>query len=389
VADFGVTPTGFVAKPLETILAEMGADLRATIASGINLETVSPTGQILGTVAGQISKVWEVTEDVYHAGQTSADGYSLDAVCALTGTTRSPGVPSTVTLTLNLEPGASIPADSRVQVAGDATAVFRTRALVENLGATAANFSVEASAETYGPTVANTGTITVILDSVVGWNTVTNPGDAILGSLVQDDPSLRASREEELARGGSTTIDAIRTDLLDVKDVTTAQVVENDTDATVDSIPAHSIEAIVVGGNDADVAKALWDSKPPGTGTYGTTTTVVLDDTGVAHSVSFTRPANVDIWVDVTITGADPLSYVGDDAVKAALIAYQASLPVGSDVIRKRLEAVVFGLGGIKGVPEADVAVLIGLVDPPVLTTNIAINSRQRAVLDTARIDVS
>jgi uncharacterized phage protein gp47/JayE len=389
VAEYGVTDLGFAIKPLEVIKAEMEADLKANISSGINLETVSPNGQLLGTIAGQVSKAWEMGEDVYHAGQTSASGYSLDSVAALTGTLRSPGLPSTGTVTVNLEAGASVPADSRIAVEDNPTAVFRLLTAVENTGGSAADFDVEVYSDEYGPILGNAGTLTVILDPVVGWNTVTNAEDMTLGQLRQSDADLRESRVEELARGGNSTVDSIRTDVLDVAGVTAVQVRENTTDATVDSIPAGFIEVIVTGGEEQDIGDAIWDSVGAATGTYGSETVIVRDAQGVYHTVYFTRPTEVEIWLDVTITGANPISFVGEGAVKAALIAYQESRPSGTDVVRNRLEAVVFGLGGVSDSNDADVTVLLSTTNPAAGTSNIVIGTREIADLDTARIIVN
>lgn len=386
---FGVTPTGFVKKALTDIVDEMQADLRALVSAGLNLETVSPTGQILGTIAGQLSKVWDVAEETFHASRPSASGFALDGVAALTGTTRRPGTPSTVTLTLTLNAGVTVPALSRVAVAGDASRVFRLRAAATNPGAVPANIDAIAEAEEAGPTVANTGTLTVIADSVAGWTAVTNAADATLGQEIALDAELRATREEELATGGNSTTDAIRADLLKVSGVTSVQVVENDSDATVDSIPAHSLEAIVVGGDDTEVLQALLRAKSASSGTYGNLSDVVADDYGNLHTVYITRPTPVNIWVVVTISGYDPLAFPGNDAVIAALVGYQETRPPGTDVMIRRLIAQVLALPGIAGRPEADVTMTIGTAPAPVGTANIAITSRQIADLDSSRITIN
>lgn len=388
MADYGVTDTGFVAKPLEVILAEMEADLKATISSTIKLDTTSPNGQILGTIAGQVAKVWEVNEDVYHAGLTSASGYSLDNVAALTGTKRDGGTPSVVPVVLNLDAGTTVPIDSRIQVEDDPNAVFLLRTAVTNPGAVAADINAEAYAQEVGPTVANAGTLTVILDAATGWNTVTNPEDATLGALKDSDPQLRLRREQELARSGNQTVDAIRVAVLDVAEVTSVQVLENDSDVVVDTIPPGHIEVIVLGGSGPDIAQAIFDSKPPGTGTAGSDSEPVYDAQGIAHLIKYTRPTEIDIYIDVTIAGENELTYVGDDAVEAALIAYMEGKPPGVNVIPARLASVVYGLGGIVDAPEAVVTVLVGTTVSTSGAT-ISIGPREIADFDTSRITVS
>jgi uncharacterized phage protein gp47/JayE len=386
--DYGVTPTGFVPKPLTDIKAEMEADLKANISKGVNLETVSPTGQIVGTIAGQIAKVWEMGEGVYHAGQIDSSGYSLKAVAALTGTLADAGEPSTVAVLLNLDAGATVAADSRIQVEDRPDAVFRILADVTNSGISTDDIPAEAYSDEYGPIVANAGTLNVILDAAAGWNAVTNPEDATLGKLEDSDAELRIRREQELALGGDTTVGAIRAAISPLDGVTSVQVIENDTDATVDTVPPHSIEVIVLGGTVAEIAAAILAEKPAGTGTSGNTTEIVPNEQGNLKTIKFTAPTVIDVWVQVTITGGSYLTYVGDDNVKAALIAYQDGKPPGTDVIAGRLAAVVYGLGGVADAPEAVVTVTVGVAPSPV-GSSVSINPRQWADLDTSRINVS
>lgn len=68
-----------------------------------------------------------------------------------------------------------------------------------------------------------------------------------LGSGEESDNVLRTRRVVELGRRGSSTVAAMRADILQVDGVTFCAVYENDTDST-DSAgrPPHSLEAVVL-----------------------------------------------------------------------------------------------------------------------------------------------
>ena len=67
---------------------------------------------------------------------------------------------------------------------------------------------------------------------------------------------------------------------------------ENDTDETnASGLPPHSIELVVYGGLDEEIAKAIHRRKGAGIQTYGNVTVPVVDAAGNIKNISFSRPA--------------------------------------------------------------------------------------------------
>jgi hypothetical protein len=84
--------------------------------------------------------------------------------------------------------------------------------------------------------------------------------------------------------------------------VTRHKLYENDTGSVdINGLPAHSISAIVDGGDVTTIAQTIRGKKGQGVATYGTTTIVVPDTWGNPHPTSFSRPVNVPIYVAITI----------------------------------------------------------------------------------------
>lgn len=375
----GFSSTGFEVKTLEEILDEVAQEQIDSISEELDNGPESPLGHINASHANQDVKLWELGQEAYAACVPSqASGQALDDVCSITGTLRDPATYSQVNCNCTLAAGAYAAGALVAHPTGDPTARFANVAEVVSPGGLVSGILFRA--EDTGPVRANAGTLTVIAQAVSGWTTVTNPLDAALGALAESDTALRQKRELELARRGSTTVDAIRADVLDVSGVTYCTVLENDTDATTANGPPHSIQCVVEGGADAVVAAAIWGSKAAGITAYGSDSENVTDSQGYVRAVGFTRPTTVTVYLNISLT-ADADTYVGDAALKTALAEWgDENHSIGDDVIRSRVIAAVFELAG--GV--IDVTVLqIGTTEGGEVSANLTIAATERADFDT------
>ena len=393
MTDYGVTDTGFVPKTLEVIRAELELEFRAAFGDDTNTSSASVLGQIIGIMATRERIVWELFEAGYD-GQypDSAISRSLTTLAALTGTQRNPATKSTVECTVNVDPGTYAIGTLIASVSGYPDRRFVNIDTVTNAGMSAANVTdITFEAEEAGIVLANSGTLTVRAQAVTGWNSVTNPEDASVGSEEETDEDLRARREDELASAGSTTVDAIRSDVLRTVDgVISCTIVENDTDITVDGVPPHAFEAIVLGpdGYDADddqaVADCIWAAKAGGIRAYGSTTKVVIDSQGFSHNVGFTRPTDKNVYLEFDLSV--DAGWAGGAAFEAAIVAFgDENYGSGDDVIRSRLIAAAFEVEGVNDVT----ALRLGFTASPVGTSNLSIALREIARLDTSRITVT
>jgi len=209
--------------------------------------------------------------------------------------------------------------------------------------------------------------------------------DAALGRNIETDPDFRARRASSLQVIGAGTVEAIRARLLtDVDGVTAALIFENDTDAVDgDGRPAHSFEPVVQGGTDQDIIDLLWLVKPAGIESFGTISGTAEDSQGDPQDISFSRPVEVDIYVeiDVEVDGTYPVT--GDDILKQALVDYGDALGIGTDVYISKLycPASTVGVVNITRIEIGETAVVAGL--------DIAIDPTEISEWDTSRIIVS
>lgn len=253
-----------------------------------------------------------------------------------------------------------------------------------------------AAAQDTGAVTAPAGSLTSILSPVTGWERATNPYPAVPGTTRETDDELRARYALGVFRLGAGTVPSIEANLRqDVPGLTHVRVYENTADAyDGDGRPPHSIEAVVEGGDADLIGQRLFALKGAGITAHGNTQVTVLDGTGFGHSLRFSRPEPVHIWLRVSLATTTEEAVPGDlpERARTAIVAAGNALGVGQDVLLQRLAAAVFPAA--TGVARVTITAVIASPDaaaPPASAyqpTDIVIGPRQRAKFDPARVAI-
>lgn len=246
------------------------------------------------------------------------------------------------------------------------------------------------TADSVGVQTCEVGELDNIPNSVTGWDKVYNYAAGIPGTDTETDTHLRIRRAAAAtAFKGKGTDEAVEAHLMeDVVGVTSAKVKSNRQMATdSDGIPPKSFRALVVGGEDYEVAKCILDNQASGIESYGNTSVAVTDGNGDQQIVSFSRPISVCLWVKISYKVYGEEQQSSDDEIKAALIDWASrEYQLGKDVIPSR---VLQGLYDVSGIGEAtpEVAVTAEATDTPTYgTTTIPVAATEYAVLTASRI---
>jgi hypothetical protein len=389
----GLSPTGFSVRTLQEIRDSLAADARARIDPTLDVSDNAAFGRLLGIWSERILALEQSLRDVWQSYRVEgATGVSLRSLGALTGTLPEAASYSSVTLSFTLQAGVTVAALSEFRVPGDTVTVWATQATVTNSGGSPLVVTVAALANATGPKAAAAGTITEFLSPVIGA-VVTNPADAVLGANEETDAEFRLRREIELRDQGSAALEAIISAVSKVTAVVTVSGRENETDSTVDSLPAHHFEIVIWdGGGSADddaVAQAIWDNKAAGVGSYGSASGTAVNTLGQDKTVSFTRASALLVYAAVQVsidTSTWTDSGAAITAIKQALVDYaDGTWTIGDDIARAALYAPIFALGGIKNVTQLS----IGTSASPSGTADLAVAITQYPQLATARIGVT
>ena len=191
-------------------------------------------------------------------------------------------------------------------------------------------------------------------------------------------------------------IESIVGELLNnIENVESASGYENDTDY-VDSrgLPPHSIEIIVEGGDNSEIAQAILRRKAGGIQTYGSIEVGVPGVYGDTIPVRFNRPDYLYTWLKVVLHGDKsqlPTNYAS--LTIQALISDGAEFVAGNNLLTQLLNDGIYD--AVAGLTYVEIYTAYGTSSTYVPEAsdykqkNIIVTSRQKVLIDEKRIEVS
>lgn len=386
---FGITPTGFNKKRLDTIITELEALFISVYGSNFKVSPETKQGQIIAGVATELSSLWDIAEAAFIAfDPNGATDVSLDRLVQYNNLTRKKATFSTGTITVAGTPNTVIPAGSEVSTS-DSNSVFATSAAVTIPAGGSVDVAIQAI-ET-GPITATALTINTIDTPISGWDSVTNATDIIPGANEETNEELRIRRNQSTSINAQNNIDGLKAQLLALDGVKKAIVFDNDTDSTQEGLIAHAGEAIVLGGDNAEIAQTILINKIPGIPYEGNTTETILDEEGIDIDIKFTRPTAVDIVMSIDILTTPNFPSSGVDDIKNNILSYVngtlipgREFSVSDDVIFSELYIPINLVGGhqITNLQIAKSGDTLG-------TANLPIAIREVSNFDTANITIN
>lgn len=350
-----ISATGVIVADTDTVLTEVQNEWRAVFGEDLDLSPSSPQGLMIS--AQVLERIGIMRNNADIANQINpnlATGVFLDAICALSGLARTAATHTTVTATVTGDEGTIIYAGALAETtAGDQFEA--TTSVAIPVGGTA---SVPFQSVETGAIPCPAGSLTVIVDGILGWATVTNADAGTLGTAQQNDNALWLDRKNTLALQGISTTEAIISALYATDGVQSLSFRENvaSTTKVIDGITMdpHSIYVCVNGGTDANVANAIFQNKTAGAGYNGTTTVAVIDEiSGQSYDVKFDRPTAIPALSRITVrlSGAtgDPTDTIKQRVVDYAngLVAGEPGFVVGGSVSPFELSGAAQGIPGV------------------------------------------
>lgn len=298
-----LTSAGFTRQTAAQLLAILTADWLAEFGADTDVSSDQPDGVLLRILSQREAEVDEAIEAVYQSiDPTSATGVALDNLARILGLTRNAATKSTIGASgvqLTGTPSTIVPAGTQFSVSATG-AVFELDANSTIGGGGVGTGS--ATATVTGPLAAAIGALTVIDTPVAGLTAVNNTVAATQGTNQETDEELRARMNAEVASTGRGTLDALYTRVADLDGVTSVGAEENVTDATVGALTPHSFRLTVLGGTSSAIGTEIWQTKPAGIASIGTTSVSVTDAAGNTQSVNYTVPSDVTMYVTTVLT---------------------------------------------------------------------------------------
>ena len=393
--------TGYTKTTQPEWLTRLRADWLSGYGAGTDVSDDSPDGIFLRILSQYLAEQDEGVESVYQEiDPASAAGVVLDNLASLLGLTRKAATKSVIAssgVTLTGTPGTVVPIGTRFSVSATGKQFELLSAVTIGGGGT---ITTNATAVLTGPTAAAIGALDTIDTPVAGLSSITNTVAATVGTNEETDEELRERRSSSLSATGRATVNSLFSRIGDLDGVTSIRVIENSTGAVVSGQDPHSVQVVVLGGTTQEILDEIWESKPAGIATYGTSSGTVTDGAGDTHTVKYTVPTTVTIHIKVTLTTDSSYPTDGADQVKQQILLALANGLTESEVLQGTVttgqglvgEDVLSGLV-VKAIYTVDgvvshTAPLIDNVDPPVATGNYSITNLQVASFDIANMDV-
>jgi hypothetical protein len=340
-----ILDTGTIGIDTTDLLLDVETEWQNAFGSTLNTDASTPQGTMIAAETTSRTSVMRNNAELANMQNPNlAYGTWLDAICALLGIGRGTNQ-STVATGVQLTGNAQTPiaAGSRIQTPNGDVFSLVTAVTIPAGGVTTGVFQSQA----YGAFAFPTGNMT-ILDGTIGWGSATAVSTTTVqsGSTQNTDPQLKNKRNAQLAIQGTASTAAISANLLNVPNVTSCLVVENNTGAagTINGITftkATGLWVCVAGTASASaIAAALyaahnagcpWDYGAAGFGVQVSPPNgVAVTDptTGFTYYVLFTTPVLYDAYVQLSVHQSATAS-PGAAAIQNAILQYAQGLETG------------------------------------------------------------
>ena len=301
---FNVIEQGLITVDSSGIQETFIEAYKNALGGNINTEAGSIQGQLIQIDTSMLIYAQNQCALIANAfNALTAKGTALDVVANFWGYYRKEGVATVVNCICSGTEGVVIPKGSLVSD-GD-----YQYALLDDITIGAGGTALgQFQCTTAGDITVLSGTITEIVSTLTGWDTVVNNAKGITGYDTESDNAFRDRITQNWfnvrARGA---LGAIWDNMATLSNVASVCCRENpsNTSITIDgfTLLPHSIFVCVAGGDSTDIAKCIYDQKTIGANTNGTTTVVYYDSTtGLTNTYKIQRASEVNLTLTIEYT---------------------------------------------------------------------------------------
>ena len=323
--------TGFTAEETSVIRERIRREWKNAFATDpklppLDVNPETPAGQLID---GETALASEKDNDmIFLANQfnpKNAVGVFQNALAAIYFLQRKVAQPTYVTCQVRGAYGTTIPYGAIVQ---DENGYTYINTSVVTIGS-------EGTAEIYvrcsetGPIEVASGTVTKIITTVPGWDSVTNAAAGVTGRDEESQAALENRRAGSVAKNSHGAVASLYGTIANLNNVVACTVLENVTNVDVIekgvTIAGHSVYISVYGGDDDEIARAIYMKIDGGCGTCGNTAVTynpasdnIADQPDALYTYYIERPTVVEAEVQVTVKDAQTTALT--TAIKNAVV---------------------------------------------------------------------
>ena len=380
-----LTEKGYQRPTFEDIVAAQEARARLLFGEDIDTGDNTPLGKYIRLNASDFADVYEILEGIYYARfPNTATGVSLDRLCPFAGIARNQATYAQHIVRFTGVAGEYVPEAFEVSTA-DGTLLFHTydALLIGEDGTVDGVVICEQAGEIGNVAI---GKIDTIVNPDANVESIQHLSVKQYGEETESDIRLRDRFNNTISGTGSSTAAAIKGAIARVALVDGVEVVENDSDETVNGIPPHSFECFVLSPESQDtlVAEAIFNKKPLGIKAVGDVAVDIVDESGVPHTISFSRTKQKDIYIEIEIRTNNYFNVDGVDQIKSYIAEYINTLKNGDSVYLSSIYGYIYKAAGVENVPSLK----MGTASSACAASDISINSDEVARVNVDNIKV-
>ncbi len=249
----------------------------------------------------------------------------------------------------------------------------------------------------YGEVIIANGLIKEMVTLGTGIMEVWNDIAPTPGRFEADDVEARQNFIKRCAIRSKTMLESITAEIYNTADnVLSVAGYENDTEMTdAEGRPPKSVEVIVDGGEDGEIAGIIFKKKTNGIRAYGSTVVDVADTYGNIHKIGFSRPDYLYIWIKAEITGKPGKAMAPNYAqlTQDSILADAVDIQVGDSLYMQTFLADIYAK--VVSVSMVEIKTFSTLdknyipAETEYVSGNVYVSNRQKAVFDASRIEVT
>ncbi|WP_233113561.1 baseplate J/gp47 family protein [Aggregatibacter actinomycetemcomitans] len=291
--------TGIQIERLSDIITRFEEGFLQIYGQNIDLSPDTPDGQMVGLLSQIKMDIEELAENVYRQLDPDvATGAWLEQRVAYAGLMRRAASYSYLrSVVLTGEPLTQLYAGIVVSDPHKVRWVLNANVQLDSNGSARADFR----SEELGAFNLAKNTNLTIETVTLGLNAVTTLENAEIGVEEETDQQLRERFFISRTKNAQNSADAIQSKIAALPDVKQVKVLENNTkQRDKNGVEPHSLNVIVDGGEDNQIAQVIYENKGAGVGLQGgTETTLTINNE--RRTLRFDRVVQVDVQVSIII----------------------------------------------------------------------------------------
>lgn len=190
------------------------------------------------------------------------------------------------------------------------------------------------------------GQVSSIKTPILGWRGVYNPFPIFKSEATESDEAYR-ERGKLMQSSSYGKYTSLLMGLKSVNGVVYENIQQNTSpNTTSGGITNNGVAITVMGGNEDEIAMAIFENISEGIATVGDITKTVKDINGFGHKISFSRPKSRPLEISMSLITYPEFPSNGVVIIKQAIVEWFNRLNVGEDIHYSRLYQPINSVGG-------------------------------------------